>query len=75
VVVRSGLPADGLPHGADGLSVDEDQVEVVDELGEVATRTTASLTLDLGPGHYVFFCNLEGHYLGGMHGALDVSDA
>jgi uncharacterized cupredoxin-like copper-binding protein len=75
VVVRSDLPADALPLGEDGLSVDEDQVDVMDELGEVATRDTAVLALDLHPGRYVFFCNLEGHYLGGMHGALEVSDA
>jgi uncharacterized cupredoxin-like copper-binding protein len=75
VVVRSDLPADALPLGADGLSVDEDQVDVVAELGEVVTRDTAILALGLPPGRYVFFCNLEGHYLGGMHGALKVSDA
>jgi uncharacterized cupredoxin-like copper-binding protein len=30
------------------------------------------LTLRLPPGHYVLWCNLEGHYLGGMHASLDV---
>jgi uncharacterized cupredoxin-like copper-binding protein len=75
VVVRSDLPADRLPLGSDGLSVDEEQVDVVDELGEIATRDTADLTLDLAPGRYVFFCNLEGHYLGGMHATLEVARA
>jgi uncharacterized cupredoxin-like copper-binding protein len=75
VVVRSDLPADGLPLGSDGLSVDEERVDVVDELEEIATEDTEDLTLDLEPGRYVFFCNLEGHYLGGMHAALEVSDA
>jgi uncharacterized cupredoxin-like copper-binding protein len=75
VVVRSDLPADGLPLGSDGLSVDEEQVDVVDELGEIPTKDTAELTLDLAPGRYVFFCNLEGHYLGGMHAALEVAGA
>ena len=31
-----------------------------------------NLTLNLPPGHYVLYCNLEGHYLGSMHATLDV---
>ncbi|MEP6972506.1 MAG: hypothetical protein ABI869_00005, partial [Actinomycetota bacterium] len=75
VVVRTDFPADRLPLGPNGLSVDEDQVEVVGELGQVDTRTSETLALDLPAGRYVYFCNLEGHYLGGMHGTLEVSDA
>ena len=33
---------------------------------------TEDLTLDLKPGRYVLWCNLEGHYLGGMHETFDV---
>jgi uncharacterized cupredoxin-like copper-binding protein len=73
VVVRSDLPADQLPIGSDGLSVDEDQLRPVGEIGEVETGTTQTLAIHLAPGRYVFFCNLEGHYLGGMHGSLEVS--
>jgi uncharacterized cupredoxin-like copper-binding protein len=73
VVVRTDLPADQLPIAADGLSVDEDQLRSVGEISQVETETTASLALSLAPGHYVFFCNLEGHYLGGMHGSLVVT--
>jgi uncharacterized cupredoxin-like copper-binding protein len=29
--------------------------------------TTKTLTIDLAPGHYVFLCNLPGHYQSGMH--------
>jgi uncharacterized cupredoxin-like copper-binding protein len=28
----------------------------------------------LAPGHYVLFCNLEGHYLGGMNVSLEVRE-
>ena len=73
VLVRSDLPADQLPIGADGLSVDEEPLTAVDELSEVDTGETDTLTVPLTPGRYVFFCNLEGHYLGGMHGVLVVS--
>jgi len=26
-----------------------------------------ALTVHLSPGRYVFFCNMEGHYMAGMH--------
>jgi hypothetical protein len=35
--------------------------------------TIGTLPLTLAPGRYVFFCNLDGHYLGGMHAVLEVS--
>jgi uncharacterized cupredoxin-like copper-binding protein len=75
VVVRSDLPPDQLAIGSDGLSVDEDQLDPMGEIGEVENGTIQTLALHLSPGHYVFFCNLEGHYLGGMHGGLEVTDA
>jgi uncharacterized cupredoxin-like copper-binding protein len=74
VVVRTDLPADGLPLGPDGLSVNEQWLSGVDELDEVPAADVASLPLTLPPGRYVFFCNLEGHYLGGMHAVLEVTD-
>ena len=37
------------------------------------TASFETLVIHLAPGRYVFFCNLEGHYLGGMHGVLEVS--
>jgi uncharacterized cupredoxin-like copper-binding protein len=73
VIFRTELPADALPIAADGLSVDEDRVHHVDELDEVPAGTTATLTLQLPPGHYVLICNLEGHYLGGMHHGFTVT--
>ncbi len=72
VIVRSDLPAGGLPIATDGLSVDEDAVTNVGEIGQVDYGTTETVQLSLPPGRYVFFCNLDGHYLGGMHTALVV---
>lgn len=74
VVVRSDLSPTKLPLASDGLSVDEEQLDRVDEIGQLDTRDTATMALHLGPGRYVFFCNLEGHYLGGMSGVLVVTD-
>jgi uncharacterized cupredoxin-like copper-binding protein len=74
VVVRSDLPADQLPIAADGLSVDEERVIPIGELDEVEAGATDALTLALTPGHYVLFCNLEGHYLTGMSASIEVTD-
>lgn len=74
VVVRTDLPSDQLPLRPDGLLVDEDspQLHRVDELSELDIGDRARLVLNLSPGRYVLFCNLEGHYLGGMHSLLQV---
>jgi uncharacterized cupredoxin-like copper-binding protein len=39
----------------------------VGETGDMQPGTTKTLTIDLAPGHYVFLCNLPGHYQSGMH--------
>ena len=72
VVVRTNLPDDELPIGADGLSVDEDRLDDVDEIEGVEDGSTEQVTVRLEPGRYVFFCNFEGHYLAGMHAAVRV---
>ena len=76
VIVRTDLPSDQLPLRPDGLRVDEDspQLRRVDELSELDIGDRAQLIISLSPGKYVFFCNLEGHYLGGMHAQLQVVD-
>jgi uncharacterized cupredoxin-like copper-binding protein len=74
VVVPTDLPSDALPLASDGLSVEEEAFEIAGEISEVPAGTTAALELHLPPGRYVFFCNLEGHYLGGMHGALQITE-
>ncbi|MEA2312922.1 MAG: hypothetical protein QOE28_2890 [Solirubrobacteraceae bacterium] len=39
----------------------------VGETGDMAVGATATLTIDLAPGHYAFVCNLPAHYGQGMH--------
>jgi uncharacterized cupredoxin-like copper-binding protein len=74
VVVRTDLPDDQLPSAADGLSVDEEALAGAGEISEVDIWTSYALELPLTPGRYVFFCNLEGHYVGGMTGTLVVME-
>ena len=74
VVVRTDRAPDELPLQRDGLTVDEEGpgVELVDEAEALDIDDRQTLVLDLAPGQYVMYCNLEGHYLGGMREALTV---
>jgi hypothetical protein len=74
IVVRTDLDPDKLPLQRDGLTVNEDApgIDLLDEVGGLDIDDRQSLVLELAPGHYVLYCNLEGHYLGGMHASLTV---
>ena len=74
IVVRTDRASGQLPLQRDGLTVDEEGpgVDWVDEAEGLDIGDRRTLTLDLAPGHYVLFCNMEGHYLGGMHAAFTV---
>ena len=74
IVVRTERAPDELPLQSDGLTVDEEGpgVELLDEVGGLDIDDRQTLDLRLTPGHYVMYCNLEGHYLGGMYAALTV---
>ncbi len=58
-----------LPLRSDGLTVDEERIQAA-EVGSLepgAPGARRQLNLRLAPGRYVLFCNMSGHYLGGMH--------
>lgn len=79
VVIRSDLAPDALPKDEDGAVI-EDEVDVVDEVEELAVGDSAELTVDLEPGKYVLICNLveeedgevEAHYTLGMRTGFTV---
>jgi hypothetical protein len=75
LIVRTDLPSSDLPLGPDGLTVDEESPELhfVKEYPDLDIGDTRVLQVHLPPGHYVMYCNLEGHYLGGMHASLVVT--
>ena len=75
VVVRTDRAPDKLPLQRDGLTVDEEGrgVTLVDEVGGLDIDDRETLVVDLAAGHYVMYCNFEGHYLGGMYAALTVN--
>jgi uncharacterized cupredoxin-like copper-binding protein len=74
VVVRTDRAPDKLPLQRDGLTVNEDApgMDFLDEVGSLDIDERQTLVLRLAPGQYVFYCNFEGHYLGGMHASLTV---
>jgi uncharacterized cupredoxin-like copper-binding protein len=74
IVVRTDRAPDKLPLQRDGLTVDEEGpgVELLGEAEGLDIDDRQTLVLALRPGHYVLYCNLEGHYLGGMYAALTV---
>jgi uncharacterized cupredoxin-like copper-binding protein len=74
IVVRTDRPPEDLPLQDDGLTVDEegDGVKFLEEVEGLDIDDRQTLELNLAQGHYVLYCNLEGHYLGGMYEALTV---
>jgi len=72
LVARAG--ASRMPLRSDGLTVDEEVLEprIVGTLGPGAPNDVRTLRVHLSPGRYVLFCNMSGHYLGGMRRTLVV---
>lgn len=78
VVIRTDLEPEALPV-VEG-SVPEDDVDLLDEIEPFAPASSASITLELEAGSYVFICNiaevengeLESHYEEGMRVAFTV---
>ena len=64
-----------LPLRADNITVDEDALEpvTVDEVEAEPPGAERVLEVNLRPGQYELFCNMAGHYLGGMRVRLVVS--
>jgi uncharacterized cupredoxin-like copper-binding protein len=73
IVVRVRDPR--LPFRPDGFTVDEEAIQHSEPGSLVPGQpgSTRDLRIDLKPGSYVLFCNMAGHYLGGMHSNLVVT--
>jgi hypothetical protein len=64
-----------LPLRRDGLTVDEDALKsvTIGVLEPATPGTIRHLDATLRKGRYEVFCNMAGHYLGGMHAFLVVT--
>jgi hypothetical protein len=73
--LRQGESIGGLPLRTDGFTVDEERVQA-QEPGAISPQQpghSEDVTIHLSSGRYVLFCNMEGHYMAGMHAELDVA--
>jgi uncharacterized cupredoxin-like copper-binding protein len=71
IIVRD---AAALPLRADGITIDEEALakREVAALEPAPAGATRDLRVRLGPGRYVLFCNMLGHFMGGMHAVVIV---
>src|SRR3954453_7549250 len=69
IIVRA---SGSIPRRADGLTLDEETVEKQTVAVLEPGMGRRDLDVTLRPGRYVMFCNMQGHYLGGMSRALRV---
>jgi uncharacterized cupredoxin-like copper-binding protein len=75
VIARTNRKAGDLPLAADDTVDDHGEYPGFTLLGEeegIDMNDKAAFTVRLTPGHYVLFCNMEGHYLAGMHREVTV---
>jgi uncharacterized cupredoxin-like copper-binding protein len=69
-VLKTDLPPDKLPVDSASAKAKEDGK--VGEIASIPAGKSASVTVDLVPGKYVFICNIASHYQLGMHTGFTV---
>lgn len=74
VVFKTDDAADKLPVASSASEVEEDDASLTSmgEVEDVPVGGSKSFSADLTPGSYVAICNVEGHYMSGMHIAFTV---
>ena len=73
LLYKTEQPADAMPMNQDGDRIDEGKIAGFEEAGDLPEGGNKSWTTKLAPGHYMAFCNEQGHYLAGMHTVLTVT--
>jgi uncharacterized cupredoxin-like copper-binding protein len=69
-VIKTELAPDKLP--VDGASAKANEDGKVGGIASIPAGKSASVTIDLAPGKYVFICNVAGHYQLGMRTGFTV---
>ena len=69
-VIKTDLAPDKLPTDAASAKAKEDGK--VGGIASIPAGKSASVTIDLAPGKYVFICNVAGHYQLGMRTGFTV---
>jgi uncharacterized cupredoxin-like copper-binding protein len=75
VIDETFYSAENLPLQRNGLQVNEKAttLRTANALSSIRVGTERDLTVQMNQGHYVIFCNFEGHYQGGMRAEFDVT--
>jgi uncharacterized cupredoxin-like copper-binding protein len=63
-----------LPYLKDEYKIDEDAAGHLGEVAELDPGKSGSLGLEMKPGLYLLYCNIPGHYIGGMWTVLTVTE-
>lgn len=62
-----------LPYIADENRIDEDAAGHLGEVAELDPGKAGILGMEMKPGQYLLYCNIPGHYIGGMWTVLTVT--
>ena len=62
-----------LPYLKDENRVDEENAGHLGEVAELDPGKSGALRVDLKPGMYLLYCNIPGHYMGGMWTTVNVT--
>ena len=75
IVIRTDLASDKLPFvkAKDRFVEDAASLAKIGEIEHVMPGKVGTKIFDLKPGHYVFACNIAGHYRQGMHTDVTIS--
>ena len=71
-VIKTDLDQGDLPVDSATFAVDENALDVVGSLRDLASGQTEELAVDLESGAYVLICNVPTHYEAGMHAPFTV---
>jgi len=63
-----------LPYLKDENRIDEETAGHLGEVSELDPGAAGSLTVDMTPGQYILYCNIPGHFIGGMWTLLTVTE-
>lgn len=63
-----------IPYSTDLNKIDEDAAGHLGEVAELDPGKSGVLAIDLKPGLYLLYCNIPGHYIGGMWTVLTVTE-
>ncbi len=68
LVTKTSFEPGKIPLGENNRFDEElEGIEVIDEIPEWPVNEAKVLKIDLEPGTYELLCNIEGHYVNGMH--------